>query len=665
MTAARKRKTKSTRTAEQKANTAEWLIGLIMALPESLDNELASDWLERKMIITEGPFPGPYTFARSPYLREIVDNLSVRSDTIETVLIKANQIGASMCSFGVMAYYIDKGIGPQLFVSGDATMAEEAFSKRLDPIIESAGLRHKIRAVVKKEKATSSATGDTKSVKSYGGTFIRAVGPNSEGKLRSFPSQINYIEELDVFPQLLKGKGNPIEKIVRRADSFGPLRRIYYNSTPKEKTTSQILPLMEAGDWRKYMWHCPKCGKQQAFEFSGFHWEKTESGSPKIDIDERGRVTNDPVWYECQNEECKHKIVNGDKYKLLLDYKSGGTAEWVPTKKPERPGIRSYQLNAFYGFRSWLDIILQYERVKDDPILYPDFVNDVLAECSEAKIATPEPHVLMARRENWKSTDGHIPAGVSFLVLSCDVQADRLEASLVGIGQNVQSWVLNYWTMPGDTADLANVCWENLASKIEAEYTRIDGVIMRPVVSFIDAGFRSDTVRAFCSQYSYTPGVIDGVYPVFGRDDYVAKGRNYKIMPADTGAPEVVINDQHFKRLVYSYIEREADYKRGYIHFPSDLGEDYFKGLTAEDMIETTTPTGKTVYKIMNTKKRRNEPLDLQKMAYAALYFMTGEYYKAINKRRVASKKTEIPPDLDEFIRVMTPESDFYGEDGE
>ena len=113
-------------------------------------------------------------------------------------------------------------------------MAEEAFSKRLDPIIETAGLRPKIRAVVKKEKATSSATGDTKSVKSYGGTFIRAVGPNSEGKLRSFPSQINYIEELDVFPQLLKGKGNPIEKNRKRAT-----RSAHYAESitthPKEK----------------------------------------------------------------------------------------------------------------------------------------------------------------------------------------------------------------------------------------------------------------------------------------------------------------------------------------------------------------------------------------------------------------------------------------------
>ena len=74
-----------------------------------------------------------------------------------------------------------------------------------------------------------------------------------------------------------------------------------------------------------------------------------------------------------------------------------------------------------------------------------------------------------------------------------------------------------------------------------------------------DAGYRTETVRAPFVHNTHThPGVIDGVYPVFGRDDYVAKGRNYKIMPADTGAPEVVINDQHFKRLVYSYIEREG-----------------------------------------------------------------------------------------------------------
>jgi phage terminase large subunit GpA-like protein len=63
--------------------------------------------------------------------------------------------------------------------------------------------------------------------------------------------------------------------------------------------------------------------------------------------------------------------------------------------------------------------------------------------------------------------------------------------------------------------------------------------------------------------------------------------------------------------------------------------------------------TGKKSAKITNQKQRRNEPLDLYKMAYAALYFMCGEHYAARNRRLRAAKKAEIPVDIKAFIRMM------------
>lgn len=614
--------------------------------------ESASDWIEKHVVITEGNYPGPYSFKLTPYLREIADNLSIRSNIVETALIKGNQLGGSVISFGVIAYYIDKGIGPVLFVGGDQSMAGETFEKRLDPILESAGLRDKIKPMVSKQGGGSHATGDTKEVKAYAGTFLRAVGPNSEGKLRSFPSRINVVEEIDVFPQTLKGTGNPIEKIVRRADSFGPLRRIYYNSTPKQKATSQIEPLVESGDRRKFMWTCPKCGHRQPFEFGGFAWDRNEFGGPDIQMDSDGRVMKDPVYYMCQNPNgCDARFTNADKYKLME------SASWVPTKKPDRPGIRSYILPTFYSpFRSWLDIFTQYWRVKDDPLLFPDFVNDVLAECSESIVSTPLPSALLlrARRSAFSTKDAKIPREVAFLVITCDVQKDRLEASLVGWGLDIHSYMLQYWTLPGDTAKDDAPCWDNLSNMIEAQYERDDGVMLQPIVTFIDAGFRPDAVKGFCARYEYKPGRINGVYPVIGRDDYVAKGRNYKISPSDYGAPEIVVNDQHFKKAVYFYLGRESENDDGYMHFPNDMGQVYFDGLTSEVMTEEMNPrTGKKVAKIMNPKGRRNEPLDLYKLAFSALYFMCGEHYAARNRRLRAAKKQEIPVDLKAFIRMM------------
>ena len=647
----------SIRTPAQKDSFVLWLSAQVDAMPRGIPNMPASQWIEQNIVIVEGDYQGPYSFKLTPYLREIADRMSIRSLTQEIAIIKSNQLGMSVLSFALMCYYIYYGIGPMLFISGDADMAEETFEKRLDPMLEASNLRHLIKPMVKKSGGAR-ATGDTKGTKAYKGTFARAVGPNSEGKLRSFPARINIIEEIDVYPQTLKGKGNPVEKAVRRSDNFGVNKRIYYNSTPKEKATSQILPLYEAGTMSQYTWVCPECGYRQPFVFSGFEWEKNEDGSPKVDIDDNGQVTKDPVRYHCQNPAgCSRTFHEHEKYKMLLDRTMGGTAEYTPTKRPDRPGLWSCKVASFYSpTRSWLDIILQYWRVKDDPVLYPDCVNDSLAECSESIISTPLPSALLlrARRSAFSTKDAKIPREVAFLVITCDVQKDRLEASLVGWGLDIHSYMLQYWTLPGDTAKDDALCWDNLSNMIEAQYEREDGVMLQPIVTFIDAGFRPDAVKGFCARYEYKPGRINGVYPVIGRDDYVAKGRNYKVSPSDYGAPEIVVNDQHFKKAVYFYLGRESENDDGFMHFPSDIGQVYFDGLTSEVMTEEMNQrTGKKVTKIMNPKGRRNEPLDLYKLAFSALYFMCGEHYAARNRRLRAAKKQEIPVDLKAFLRMM------------
>jgi phage terminase large subunit GpA-like protein len=655
----------SHRTKEQRGAAAAWLMDLVEKIPTRLSVELCSDWIEEHVIITEGAYQGRYSFKLTPYLREIADNFSIRSPCQEFAVIKANQLGFSIVSMGAILYYIKHGIGPGLFVSGDATMAEEAFEKRLDPMIEAAGLRGLIRAVVKKGGGAR-ATGDTKGVKSYAGTFLRAVGPNSEGKLRSFPSRLNIVEEIDVFPQSLKGAGNPVEKIVRRADSFGPTRRIYYNSTPKAKATSQILPLVESGDRRMYKWKCPACGHQQPFVWGGFHWDKDEHGAPDIQIDDQGRVKKDPVWYECANPECKHQLRESIKYRLMLDAKAGGTAAWVPTQKPTRPGMRSYILPAFYSpFRSWLDIAAQFHRVKDDPILLPDFVNDVLAECWEETKIKPEPHELMARADGYEF--GTIPNGVAFTTLAADIQADRIEACLMGWARNMEAWVLQYWVFDGTTADPDAPCWAKLHEIIERNYPRADGLSLGgPLVTFIDAGYNTTQVNYFCDQYTYdkTGRTIGGVFPVEGRENLQAI---YKFCSNEISTPKVALHDQKLKKTVYTFLRRDshtagAALPYGYIHFSKSLGESFYQQLTAEEWYEEKR-AGKKVSKIENRKQRRNEALDVVKMNYGAVYFTYLRFFEEVNKRRKRKQLHEVDADWAVFWNKFDRSDN--GEDGE
>lgn len=645
-----------------------WLSAQVDKMPRGIPVMPASQWIESHIVIVEGDYQGPYSFKLTPYLREVADRMSIRSMTTEIAIIKANQLGMSYLSLGLMCYYIYYSIGPQLFISGDESMASEAIEKRLDPILEASGLRHLIKPIVKKN-GLARATGDTKSVKSYGGTFLRAIGPNSEGKLRSFPSRINIIEEIDVFPQSLGKTGNPIEKAVRRADHFGPNKRIYYNSTPKEKNTSQIWPLYEAGTMSQYTWTCPDCGYRQSFAWDGFDWERDEHGAPKVDIDDEGRVTHDPVFYVCQNQKCKRKIYEHEKYRLLLDKTMGGTAEYVAQKKPDRPGMWSVHVPAFYSpTRTWLDIVLNYWRVKDDPLLYPDFVNDSLGLPSDTTISKPEPHYLMRRGmlpPTFSRDSISIPDGVIFTTLAADIQADRIEAALMGWGRNREMWVLQYYNFPGETASFEAGCWHKLGEIVEAERYRDDGrVVGAPKVVFVDAGFNTPAVHYFCSQFP-PPSMkhhLNGVYPIEGRDNL--GGKYYRLNDCDIANPKIAINDQKFKQVLYAYVAKEPPYGQdqayptGYIHFPCDLSEDFYKQLVAEDQYEDVLKNGKKVYRIENRKGRRNEALDIVKMGYASVYFLCMQWYEEVNKKRRMQKRHELELSWSAFFDMMDGSED-------
>jgi len=410
-------------------NAIDWLSRKINSLPEYNVPESVSEWAERKRVIGKGltANPGPFSFYLTPYLRAIVDCLSDNSPTSEAYVIKATQVGFT---FGVlenhMGYCIDYGLGPLLYISGDQAMAEEQFEKRVDEMIHSAGLQGKIKANI--QKKTGKSTGDRTDSKSYGGTFMRAVGPNSESKLRSFPARFLHEDEIDVYPQrIVKGgndTGDTLKKAERRTDSYGNLKKIMGGSTPKNEGSSRIIRKVEEGTKEFYNIRCPKCNFQQPLVWNQLKWDKTDDGKPDIqysNINGVETISKDPTYYLCIAEGCGHRIRDNEKLEIMQEVGHGGTAEWIPTKKPDRPFVRSFSIPGWYGFRSWLEIALEFEQVKDDPFLLPDFVNDVMGEVWRESEFKPDDNYLMQLSQEYEQWPrGHIKKEVFVFTFACE-----------------------------------------------------------------------------------------------------------------------------------------------------------------------------------------------------------------------------------------------------
>jgi phage terminase large subunit GpA-like protein len=642
----------------------EWAVSVLRTIPVASVTETVSEFAERTRSLPLGLTgkPGPFTFDNAPYTREIADRFSILDPAQEIVFVSGTQVGktVNVIENGI-AYYINYGIGPQNMVSGDQRMAEDQMATRIDDVIQSCGIGDKIQPMVTKK--SNKQTGDRKDMKMYSGTFLRAFGPNSESKMRSFPSPINWLDEIDVYKTAIvkdgRSTGSPIDKIVRRSDSY-PNKKIYYTSTPKEYATSQIWPLYEQGDKREYRFKCPHCGHEQAMHWKNIAWDKDENDKLLLiykEIDGEQHVVNDPVYLYCESDK-KCIIRNSEKYDMLLEEGRGGSARWVATKKPDRPGLYSYHINALYGFRTWLDIVIQFERVKHDPVLLIDFINDVLGEPSRDDDAQkPDEHVLMRYAEEWPR--GHISEQVKMLTLGCDLQKNRIEAMLTGWGRNRQAWIVNYYVFEGDPAVGSDKCWKELEKLIATEFVKQDsGEVMGITLTMIDEQFLGDSVRAFCDQYTYTSGVANGVYPVLVREQLQGERLKVQKMDSTIAAPVLALSDQPYKKLIYEILRKrrprgDGTFPHSYIHFSEEYGIDFYKQLTAEEVVFEKDKHGRVKRLILNTKRRRNEVLDTLKYSYAGFNYCVDEFFEAVNKKRRLEKKREIEKDLDYFFDVL------------
>jgi phage terminase large subunit GpA-like protein len=624
--------------------------------------QTVSEWAEQNRSIGKGltANPGPFSWTITPHNREIADCLSDSSQILEVYVIKPTQVGFTVgVTENHIGYCIEHGIGPLTYMGGDQTMAEQQMQIRIDEMIHQSGLKDKIKANVHKKKGKS--TGDTTEVKQYSGTFMRVIGPNSESKAASLPARILHLDEMDKYPVQLAQNGvlmgDIVEKACRRTDSYKNLKKVLGGSTPKEKSISRIEPLVESGDMRYYNIKCKECDNKHPLLWTQFKWDKTPDG--KIDyrfeeVNGKQSITKDPTYHECPF--CGYKLREKDKWEVMQEVGRGGTAEWIPTKKADKPFVRSYLINGLMGQRTWLDIALQFLEVKDDMLRYPDFVNDVLGETFAMDREKPEVHeLLQVSREFEQYPRGHIPKDVIYLTLACDVQADRLEYGVMGHCRDRKKILINYWVSHGNPSFIEDDCWKELEEKIRhTQYRREDGIMMGIQYAGIDSQYLSSVVDFFCAKFDYMQHMLSGVFPIQSRDEQNPK---VKEVSSNIETPVLCIADQSFKRSLYSCLKKRPfgpnQYPSWYIRFSHEYPEEFFKELTSEEIVPVKIKGVVKGYKIDNIKGRRNEALDITKYNLALDEYAYIRFFNQVNSYRKSIKQNEVDMSYSVFIQHM------------
>lgn len=555
-----------------------------------------SEWADRHRMLTSeaSSAPGRWSTDKTPYLREIMDSLSVRSPAREVVFMKGSQIGGSEAGLNWIAYIMAQSPGPTLLVQPSLDLARDFSKRRVEPMIDACEV---VKKKVKPDKERDKSS--TILQKSFSGGILRMSGANSPAGLRSMPIRNLFLDEVDAYPGDLDGEGDPVKLATARTRTFSHNKKIFLVSSPKIAGSSRIEKAYNDSDKRKYFVPCPICDHMQDIKWANIKWED-----------------NQPDTAHLVCEECGGAIPERFKDQMLA------RGEWRATEPGRR--VRGYHLSALYsplGWYSWADAAREFLEAEGNPSLLKTFINTVLGETWQEKGEAPEWERIYNRREGYEINT--LPAGVIVLTAGVDVQEDRLELEVVGWGKNYESWSISYRTILGDTQ--GDEVWAELETIIATERwkTARDTVINLKSVA-VDTGFRTQRVYDWVRHINKVVG--DKVIAIKGQQSaptIIGRPRwidtNYKGKQVKRGLMLWPVGSDVAKSELYGRLRLEpktdGTYPRGYCHFPQ-YDTEYFKMLTAEEK-RAKFVKGYKVW-LWEKIRDRNEALDCRVYARAA-----------------------------------------------
>lgn len=550
-----------------------------------------AEWAERYRILPpDSPEPGAWRNSRTPYLVGIMDTLSPGSMFKETYLMKGHQLGGSALGENFIGHSITSAAGNILAVFATLEDGEKWELSRFEPMRESTPeLRKRVR------DPNIKGADNTKRRKKFPGGFMQIIGANRPGGLKSSTMRYVLLEEMDEYAGDIGDQGAPEELARKRTSNFGRKAKIFGNSTPTIKGASSIERNYLRGDQRKFMVSCPDCGAKQFFKWAQLKWPKDRPDLAAYACEDCGVLSTEVQW--------KTKGYVG--------------AEWVPTARGEN-GVASFHLPSLYapiGWRLWTQLAEDWIAAQGDPIAIKAFVNNELAECWEDLSGQVKGTEVAKRRENYELRT--IPVGCLVLVMAVDVQGNRLEYKILGIGRNKRHWVIDYGVIDGDPAK--EDVWLRLTELRERPIINSFGVPMRAQACAIDSGgHHTHEVYQYARLYRHAgvfavKGHSIAGKPVIGRPttvDVNHKGRTIK-----GGVQLWMVGSDTGKSMLFNYIasDEESVPNDRFIHFPIGLEDEYFEQLTAE----VYDANKKQWRKLAG---RRNEAVDLFVYCFAAAF---------------------------------------------
>lgn len=545
---------------------------------------------------------GRYTSARTPHARFIMQLLSANHPCKRVVAMVASQMFKTQIALNFLCSTIHQQPANFLWLMPTGKLAKR-ISKRIDKTIAAV-------PCVKERVADprSRDASNNQDAKEYDGGTLFIATAGSAANLAEVPARYLVYDEIDRSDVNVDQEGSPSAMAEARQTSFQHNKKAYYPSSPTIDGESNIQMLFDQGTKHEALAECIHCGHMQPLVFENL-------------------IVNDDyteVHYPCA--ECGGLHVESDKPRMFA---KGAWSEGV-AGDGETASVTASQMFLPYGWDSWLSLkklhrAAEAKKAEGSDELMIAFYNTRLARVWKKDAEQTTHSALMDRAEDYKL--GTVPAAACVLTAAIDTQADRLELKVMGWGEGMEWWTVDYQVIHGSPDDDAT--WAKADAMLRGRYRHAHGLMLPISAAFVDSGG-----TATQEVYNFTRARRrQHIYPI--------KGASRPNRPILSSKPSLL--DFNWRgnvekggiRLWHIGTDTAKDYLAarwkkasgpGAAHFSKDLPEDYYKQLVSE----YRTGGYKRGHRVTWWEKKkgdRNEALDL------TVYNLAAAHYLGLHKR--------------------------------
>ena len=572
-----------------------------------------SKWADRYFVLSSESAAEPGRWHTLPYQREILDAITDQN-VAQVAVMKSARVGYTLMMSAAIGYYMHQDPSSILVVQPTVDDAKNFSKETIAPMLRDVPVlsRLKFRDIEEKGSGPKGAS-STLQHKAFPGGILSLIGANSGAGFRRVSRRVVMFDEVDAYPVGGAGnEGDQIELGLKRSEAFHN-RKAIAGSTPLIAGASRIEDLFLAGDQRRYHVPCPTC---EHMDFLTFDRHATRGHRMRWPDGDDGKPEPQKAYFECSGKGCR--IEHKDKRWMVE------RGQWIP----DNPGAaeRSYHLWSALSYSpgaTWAQIAARFIKAHKDPKKLQTFVNTELGETWKERGEAPDWERLYLRREQYQI--GSVPDGPVVLTAGVDVQQDRFMYEVVGWAPNKESWSIEAGAIWGDPSHEST--WTKLDELLNRTFAGSDGALYSIAKMAVDSGAFTQQVynwgrRHSMSRVIATKGaagrrtLVDSPSPVEVNVNGKKLRRGYKVWTVGVDIA---------KTELYGWLRLTVDKDGappGFCHFP-EYGEDYFKQLTAEQLVTVTNKrTHRTQMEWQVLPNRENHYLDARVLARAAAFVL-------------------------------------------